>query len=37
MYLIIVSHDVDDSGAITRDELKDWMTRHGRFLTRKQV
>ena len=24
-------------GSITRDELKEWMTRHGRFLTRRQV
>ncbi|CAG5112039.1 Oidioi.mRNA.OKI2018_I69.chr2.g6298.t1.cds [Oikopleura dioica] len=32
-----LSYDVDGSGSITRDELKDWMTRHGRFLTRRQV
>ena len=31
------SYDVDGSGSITREELKDWMTRHGRFLTRRQV
>ena len=24
-------------GSITREELKEWMTRHGRFLTRRQV
>ena len=32
-----LSYDVDGSGSITRDELKEWMTRHGRFLTRRQV
>lgn len=32
-----LSYDVDGSGSITREELKDWMTRHGRFLTRRQV
>ena len=32
-----LSYDVDSSGSITREELKDWMTRHGRFLTRRQV
>lgn len=32
-----LSYDVDASGSISRDELKDWMTRHGRFLTRRQV
>ena len=33
----VLSYDVDGSGSITREELKDWMTRHGRFLTRRQV
>ena len=32
-----LSYDVDGSGSITRDELKEWMTRHGRFLPRRQV
>ena len=31
------SYDIDDSGTITRDELKSWMTSHGRFLTKRQV
>ena len=31
------SYDVDGSGSITRDELKELHYTHGHFLTRKQV
>ena len=31
------SYDVDGNGTISREEFKDWMTKHGHFLTRKQV
>ena len=32
-----MSQDADGSGSVSRNELKEWMTRHGRFLTRRQV
>ncbi|CAG5109928.1 Oidioi.mRNA.OKI2018_I69.chr2.g4397.t1.cds [Oikopleura dioica] len=32
-----LSQDKDRSGSISRDELKEWMTKYGHFLTRKQV
>ena len=32
-----VSQWIPFKGSITREELKEWMTRHGRFLTRRQV
>ena len=32
-----MSQDADGSGSVSRNELKEWMTKYGHFLTRKQV